>query len=98
MTMLENVAQAMERILLPKLSQIEEQLKSLRELMEEKFKSVDQRFKDIDQRFKDMDQRFRDMDAKLDIRFTALEDKLDLHRRLSILEERQKQNQPSPSN
>jgi restriction endonuclease S subunit len=72
MAVFESVVRAIEKILIPKLDQIANEQKSLRELMEEKFKAVDLRFKYLDE--------------KLDIRFRALEDKLDLDKRLTALE------------
>jgi hypothetical protein len=84
MTVVESVLAGVERLLLPKLEKIEADIKvlrtelqSLREVMEVKFKAVEERFKLIDE--------------KLDYKFKALEDKLALDKRLTAVEDRQRQ-------
>ena len=42
-----------------------------------KFAVVDERFRSIDERFRAIDERFHSLEARLDVRFDALEEKLE---------------------
>lgn len=63
--------------LLERMVRVEEELRTQRELMDERFTAMDKRFDDMlaasDRRFADMDKRFTDMRSYSDKRFAGLQ-------------------------
>ena len=59
--------------LLERMVRVEEELKSLRVLMDERFGFMERRFQAVDKRFEDMNKRFEDLIGYIDKRFEAVD-------------------------
>ena len=67
------VNRARELDVLERVVRVEEELKSLRALMNERFDMMEKRFEMVDKRFESVDKRFETMQAYMDKRFESVD-------------------------
>jgi len=72
--------------LLERMVRVEEELKALQVLMDERFGFMERRFEAVDKRFEAVDQRFADLIGQLDKRFEAVDKRFeDMNKRFEDL-------------
>lgn len=75
--------------LLERMVRVEEELKSQRELMDERFGFMKQRFEAVDRRFEAADQRFKDLISHMDRRFEAVDKRFEAEdKRFEVVDKR----------
>ncbi len=82
----EKVPGWIEKVLLPKLSEIKVELKSLRGEMQGELKSINTRIDSVETKLGEMDRRLTENDRRLSEKIDDLDKRLDIVQRLSVLE------------